>query len=198
MQLKEFKKKMKKSIFSKAEAQIVAFDTAPNTLKLQLHNWVKSNDLVAIKRGLYAFSDKRIDKVEVALNLYSPSYVSLESALNIYGLIPDVPFSMTLVTPKTTRKFNTPYGQFVYRKLKKEAFFGFDPKTLIAEREKALVDYLYLNGRRLLPRADFWEEMRFQNLSEIDFDRALDYAKKFDSSKLLKLVRSVKEYANFG
>jgi len=185
---------MKKSIFSKAEAQVVAFDTGSNTLKLQLHHWVKSNDLVAIKRGLYAFSDKHIDKVEVARNLYSPCYVSLESALNIYGLIPDVPFSMTLVTPKTTRKFNTPYGQFVYRKLKKEVFFGFDPKTLIAEKEKALVDYLYLNGRRLLPRVDFWEELRIQNLSEVDFDKALNYAKKFNSLKLLKLVRSVKEW----
>lgn len=189
---------MKKSIFTKAEAQVVAFDTAPNTLKLQLHNWVKSNDLVAIKRGLYAFSDKRIDKVEVARNLYSPCYVSLESALNIYGLIPDVPFSMTLVTPKATRKFNTPYGQFVYRKLKKKAFFGFDPKTLIAEKEKALVDYLYLNGRRLLPRVDFWEELRLQNLSEVDFDKALKYAQRFNSSKLIKLVRSVKEYADIG
>jgi len=41
MQFKEFKKKMKKNIFSKTEAQLVAFETSPEVLKLQLHQWVK-------------------------------------------------------------------------------------------------------------------------------------------------------------
>lgn len=187
---------MKKNIFSKEEAQIVAFDTPPSTLKLQLHQWMKGGDLVSLKRGLYAFSDSHVDKVEVARRLYSPCYISLEYALNLYGLTPDVPFSVTLITPKSTRKFNTPYGQFVYHKIKKETFFGYDPQTLMAEKEKALVDYLYLNGRRLIPQADFWRELRLQNLADIDFRKALDYAEKFGSAKLITLLRSVKEYAS--
>jgi len=196
MQLKQFRIKMKKNIFSKEEAQIVAFDTPPSTLKLQLHQWVKAGDLINLKRGLYVFSDSRVDKVEVARRLYSPCYISLEYALNLYGFIPDVPFSITLVTPKATRKFNTPYGQFVYRKIKKETFFGYDPQTLMAEKEKALVDYLYLNSGRFVPRADFWRELRLQNLSDINFDKTFDYAEKFSSKKLITLLRSVKEYAN--
>lgn len=196
MQFKQFRKKMKENIFSTKEAQIVAFNTPPSTLKLQLHQWLKAGDLVSLKRGLYVFSDARVDKVEVARRLYWPSYISLEYALNLHGLIPDVPFSITLVTPKITRRFNTPYGQFVYRKIKKEAFFGYDPQTLIAEKEKALIDYLYLDGYRFTPRTDFWRELRLQNLSDLDFDKAFSFAEKFGSQKLIILLRSVKEYAN--
>jgi hypothetical protein len=113
----------------------------------------------------------------------------------MYELIPDVPFSVTLITPKATRTFDTPYGRFVYRKIKQEAFFGFDPETLIAEKEKALVDYLYLNGRRFLPEAVFWQELRLQNLGDIDFVKATQFAQKFSSKKLMKLLGSVREYA---
>ena len=195
MQFKEFRKAMKKSIFSREEAQIVAFDTAPDTLKLQLHQWVGSGELITLKRGLYAFADKQIDKVNIARYLYSPCYISLEYALSLYGLIPDVPFAMTMVTPKTTRKFNTVFGQFIYRSIKKEVFFGFDEETLIAEKEKALVDYLYLNSSRLVPSPSFWKELRLQNLDDFDFNRALYFTEKFNSLKLLNLLESVKNYA---
>ncbi|MCL5986312.1 MAG: hypothetical protein M1371_07070 [Actinobacteria bacterium] len=196
MQLKDFRKKMQKNIFSKEEAQIVAFNTAPSILKLQLHQWVKSGELVTLKRGLYTFTDRQVDKVEVARYLYSPCYISLEYALNLYGLIPDIPFAMTMVTPKATRKFNTIFGQFVYRKIKKEAFLGFDEEKLIAEKEKALVDYLYLNSSHLLPSTSFWEELRLQNLDHFDFSKAFYFVEKFNSRKLLNLLKSVKGYAS--
>jgi len=186
---------MKKGIFSREEAQVVAFDTAPDTLKLQLHQWVKSGELMTLKRGLYLFTDKKVDKVEIARYLYSPCYISLEYALNLYGLIPDVPFAITLITPKTTRKFNTVFGQFIYRSIKKEVFFGFDEVTLIAEKEKSLTDYLYLNSSQLVPSISFWKELRFQNLDNLDFDRAFFFAKKYKSLKLLSLLKSVKKYA---
>jgi predicted transcriptional regulator of viral defense system len=195
MHFKQFRKEMQKSVFSTQEAQLVAFDTSPNTLKLQLHQWVKSRDLVPVKRGLYAFSDSQVDKVEIARALYSPCYISLEYALNTYGLIPDIPFLMTLVTPKTTRRFETPYGRFVYRKIKRKAFFGFNPETLMADKEKALVDYLYLNSKQLVPEPVFWKELRLQNLEELDFDKAARFAEQFGSKKLSRLLGSIRDYA---
>ena len=195
MQFKEFKKKMKKNIFSKTEAQLVAFETSPEVLKLQLHQWVKAGDLISIKKGLYIFSDVQINKVEIAKYLYFPSYISLEYALNIYGLIPDVPFSMTMITTKTSRSFNTVFGQFIYHKIKGEAFFGFDTVTLIAEREKALIDYLYFNTKYFIPNFKFWKEQRLQNLNEVDFSRAYGFLEKFNVKKLTILLRSLEEYA---
>jgi len=195
MKFKEFKKKMEKNIFSKAEAQLVAFETSPEVLKLQLHQWVKSGDLISIKKGLYAYSDVQINKVEIAKYLYFPSYISLEYALSIYGIIPDVPFSMTMITTKTSRTFDTVFGQFIYHKIKADAFFGFDTVTLIAEREKALVDYFYFNTKYFVPNFKFWEEQRFQNLDEVDFSKAYSFLEKFNVKKLTVLLRSLEEYA---
>ncbi len=195
MRYKEFKKGMKKPVFTWEEAKIVAFNTPPNTLKLQLHQWKKEGDIIALKRGVYLFSDQEVDKIEIAKHLYSPCYLSMEHALNYYGLLPDVVFAMTMITTKPTRKFHTKFGLFVFQKIKQEAFSGFDPDMLIAEREKALVDYLYLNVRRFVPQKDFWQEMRWQNLKDVRFTKAFKFAKLFKNKKLIELLRSLKTYA---
>ena len=186
---------MRKQVFTLAEAQAVAFDTKPDVLRLQLHQWVKSGELIAIKRGIYAFPEGLLDKVELARVLYAPAYISLEYALNAYGLLPDVPFAVTLVTPKATRTFQTPFGLFTYQKIKRAAFFGFDPETLMGELEKCLVDYLYLNGHKLEPSLSFWDEMRLQHVDVVDFKKAHTYALKFNSKKTLTLLESIKDYA---
>lgn len=129
--------------------------------------------------------------------LYYPCYVSLEYALNLYGVIPDVPFSLTLVTTKPTRQFETPLGEFIYRKIKKEAFFGYDPETLMAEKEKALLDFLYLNGPHFSTDPKFWQELRLE-LDAIDFPKAFDYAKRFGKARLITLLKTVMEYAKLG
>lgn len=195
MNFKKFKKQMKKQPFAFEEACVVAFRTPPSTLKVQLHLWKAAGEILSLKKGLYMFADKDADIASIAGALCSPSYISLEYALNRYGLLPDIPFAVTLVTTKTTRKFNTPRGHFTYQKIPIRAFMGFNPKTLMAEREKAIVDYLYLNQRRLVPEENFWEEMRWQNLGEVGFQKALKFVRYFNSSKLGNLLESLRSYA---
>lgn len=195
MKLKSFKYLMQKGVFSWEEAKIMAFGTTPAVLKLELHKWTKSGDIISIRRGIYAFSDSKPLIQEISVALCQPCYISTDSALNFYGLLPDVVFGTTLVTTKTTRKFNTPFGQFSYQKIKKETFFGFDTKTLMAEREKAVVDYLYLNRNSFSADAGFWAELRWQNLNELNFKKAFFFAEKFRVKKLDILLRSLKDYA---
>ncbi len=195
MKWKEFRKRMRKNVFTLAEARAVAFDTKPAVLKLELHQWMSAGDLIGVKRGVYAFADAPLDKIEIARALYAPAYVSLEYALNHYGLLPDVVFGVTLVTPKATRTFTTPRGLFIYRRIAQKLFFRFDPATLMGEREKCLLDYLYLNSAQFEPTARCWEELRLQNLSDIDFDKAFEHARAFQSKKLITLLGSIKDYA---
>ncbi|MBI4365791.1 MAG: hypothetical protein HY543_03130 [Deltaproteobacteria bacterium] len=195
MRFKEFRQRMKKDLFSWEEARVIAFATPPSTLKLQLHQWKQVGDLVALKRGLYVFAGMQPPMAEIVSALYAPCYISLEYALNHYGLLPDIPFGVTLVTPKATRKFTTPLGQFSYQKLKKAAFFGFDPVTLLASSEKAMVDYLYLNRHRCVAEARFWEEMRWQNLPEVHFRKTLAIARRLRNKKVEELVQSLATYA---
>ena len=194
MKLREFEGRMQKPVFSVEEARRVAWKTSPAVFQLQLHHWTKNGELARIRRGIYGFPDLIKDKTEVARALYGPAYISLEYALNIYyDLIPDVAFGITLVTTRVTRKFSTPYGAFYYHKIRPDLFWGYDPATLQGEREKVLIDYLYFKRGRLIPKPDFWDSMRWQNLDEVDFTKAKRYAKRFPK-KVSRLIHSLEEY----
>lgn len=194
MKLKDFRKKMQKGIFSTAEAQVVGFSDNPSLINLQLHQWKKAGDLVQLKRGLFMFADYKPEPAEVAKTLYAPCYFSLEYVLSMHNILPEAVFHYTLVTTKKTRQFKTPVGQFIYQSIKKNAFIGFDEKTLMAEPEKALVDYFYLNTERLKIGRLFWEESRL-NGSELNFKKVFKYAKLFKSKKLLILLTDFQNYA---
>lgn len=187
---------MKKAVFSSEEALRVAWQTDRKTALLQLHQWNKNGDLVRIKRGVYAFSEQSPNTAQLLPLLYAPSYISLEYALHFYGLLPDVVFTITAVSPRGTRKFQTPFGAFAFHKIQPQLFWGYDPETLMGEREKVLLDYFYLKGEHLKANPQFWEEQRFQNLEEIDFEKAERYAQHFQSKKINSLLFSLKEFSH--
>lgn len=199
MKLKDFRKKMRKGIFSTAEAHLVVFPENPAVMNLQLHQWKKNGDILALKRGLFVFADYPLHehKANIARMLYQPCYFSLEYALSFYGIIPEAAFTYTLVTTKATRYFKTPVGNFSYRTIKREAFTGFDPNTLMAEKEKALVDYFYFLMRpKGAPSDSFWEESRLEaGATKVNFKKVFRYAKLFNSKKLEILLNSFSLYA---
>ncbi len=121
-------------------------------LRQQIHYWKKHNWIRALKNGLYEIiypEEKNIPDLFLANKLYSPSYISLETALSIYNIIPEVAMGVTSITTKPTREFKNYYGFFRYRNIRPRAFLGYrviaerNFKIKIAEPEKALVDYIY-------------------------------------------------------
>ena len=74
--------------------------------------------IIRLKRGLYVaspeFSDKRLSINLIANHLYGPSYVSCQSALAYYGLIPERVYGVTSMTMKHSRKFTNSFGTFDY------------------------------------------------------------------------------------
>lgn len=84
---------------------------------------------------------------ELALALRSPSYVSLESALYLHGILSQSPRgALTLVTTKRPGEVETPWGLIRYFHLKSILFFGYDENRM-AYAEKAWLDLVYLRGR---------------------------------------------------
>jgi len=198
MKLKDFRKNMKKVVFSRAEAGLVCANDNSSVLNLQLHQWEKSGDLVRLKRGLYMFADAGFgaNTLEIAKGLYSPCYFSLEYVLSVYGVIPEAVFKFTLVSTKATRRFETPAGIFIFQKIKREAFTGFDSETLMAEKEKALVDYFYLHSKDFQANDAFWEHSRLEaGATNLNFQKIFRYAKLFKSKKLDTLLNSFYSYA---
>lgn len=145
------------------------------SVEMQLSRLVKQGSIIRLKRGLYLFADAEIDELSVAKLIYTPSYVSLETALNIHGLIPDVAVNVTSATTLKTKKFSTPKGVFFYSRIKPQLFFGYEiiadqgavPYHL-ATAEKALVDLVYL--RRVKDLSEYrvsWSAINAVKLNKI-------------------------------
>lgn len=118
---------------------------------LKIHALEKEGKILRLKRGWYCvnpkYSKKPINSGVVANLLYEkPSYVSLESALSYYGLVPERAMGMTSVVTGRSKRFVTPIGWFSYRTIPEELFsIGVTTVDgyLMATPEKALCDYLF-------------------------------------------------------
>lgn len=134
-----------KSYFTIADLEKI-LDQKRETLYITLNRLTKSGLLRRLKRGVYEieFSENRLE--EIANQLYFPSYISFESALAIYGIIDQIPYTLTFATSKKSKKMVLSNREIEYRQIKKELFFGYQLKNrvLIAEPEKALLDQIYL------------------------------------------------------
>ena len=117
--------------FKTKELKVILGSQFNSSMLINLKNWANKGYLIMLRRGLYVLSDikNRIDAMMLATKLYSPSYISLETALSFYGIIPEAVFTVTSVTTRKTKKFTTPVGNFGYQKIKKEAFGGFETKN---------------------------------------------------------------------
>jgi len=191
----EFQKSLSSySIFSLRDVKKII----PNFSYRQLDRWEKKGYLKKVVRGYYTlFSrDASIDinrnfLFYVANKIHSPSYISLESALKFHNLIPEEIFQITSVGTKKTSSFTTPIGNFNYHRIKPSLFFGYvlmetapNLKILLAEPEKAILDYLYLHPN--LKTVDDFKEMRIN---------ADEFQKKFDLYKFLKYLEAFENKA---
>ncbi len=122
-----------------------------NTLYKLLQRLEKSEIIKRVVKGKYRFAFKETDDFELANFLANPSYISLESALSFYGILPQFPYSITSVTPLKSRKVIYQGKEFEFAHLDNKYFLGFIKKDrfLIATPEKALVDELYFMAKKL-------------------------------------------------
>lgn len=172
----------------------------PIDLGRQLSRWVKSGKLIQIRRGLYTLSE-RYQKTSphrffVANRLKRASYVSLQSALEYYGLIPEYVPSVISVTTGRPETLSTPIGAFIFKHIKKDLFFGYkvvdigdEQSALIALPEKALLDLLYLTPGS--DNIDYIRELRLQNLDTLNLKHLKALIKRTGSRKLLHAIHKV-------
>lgn len=173
----------------------------------RLSEWQDKGYIKMIRQGYYIFSDLEINEQVLFLlanKIYSPSYVSLEMAFSYYNLIPESVFGVTSVSSNKTNHFKTCLAEFTYRRLKPEFLFGYklveykNRHFKIAEIEKAVLDYFYLNPC-LKDKADF-KELRF-NADEFnglaDKDKMQRYSAAFNNKSLEKRVNKFLKFINY-
>ena len=127
------------------------------TVQQYLCRWKKSGLVSSLRKNLYELTFPQpygLPDMHLANKIYAPSYVSLETALSHYGMVPEVSMAVTSITAKPTRRFKNSHGLFIYRSVQTKAFCGYTIEdhngfpVLIAEPEKALVDYYYFKTLR--------------------------------------------------
>ena len=169
-------------------------------VRRQLDRWVKSGRLLRLRRGVYAVALPYRAEVPhpflVANHLRRPSYVSLQSALSHYGMIPEFVPVTTGVTTGRPEELDTPLGRFLFRHVKKSAFFGYTQTEIsrgqpvfLASPEKALLDLLYLTPGSDSPA--YLEELRFEPTDRFDWHTLRMHAERIRSRKLKRALELI-------
>lgn len=158
-----FSRKVKKYTEAPISHRMVA-EMLPeyNRLNDKISELIKSRELLSIRRGLYVPGPETNLPIPnsflIANHLRGPSYVSLESALSYWNMIPERVYEISSVTLKTSKKYSTPLGRFSFLHLAAPYYaFGIESvrlseqqTALIASREKAICDKIILTSGVLL------------------------------------------------
>ena len=182
-------------------------DVSPVDIASQLSRWVAAGKLISLRRGVYVvaapYRRSEPNAFEIANVLVRPSYVSLESALSFYGLIPEAVFVTTSVTTARASTFDTPAGRFDYRHVSPEMLWGYADvaitddssraTALVARPEKALLDLVYV--RPGADAASFLRQLRLDRLDDLDLNVLEREARRSGKPKLLRAVRAIARMA---
>ena len=164
-----------------------------------LGHWVKKGYLVRLRQDWYAFADLlQVSDFSryIAQKIYTPSYISLHSALSYYGIIPEAVTRITCVSTNRTTHYENAFGEYNYQTIKPELFFGYEPRVLpqgytyhLALPEKALLDLLYLYPQYNTTEAlldlrldDWWMQ------EELNVSRLHEFSERAGSAALQKRV----------
>jgi predicted transcriptional regulator of viral defense system len=193
---------LKKIIFSEFDYNLLlACLTHYKNPRKQITKMLKKKDIIRVKKGLYVFgsNSQRVQKysLEILANLiYGPSYISCETALSYYGLIPERVNAMISITCKRNKYFKTPVGEFFYKYLDINKYvqgitqmnIDANRSILIATKEKALIDLLYKKND--LKNLDDISSYILENL-RIDEDLLLSFDVKqiIEINKIFKSIQ---------
>lgn len=152
---------------------------------------VKKGVFIRLKNGVFTLKRDFPGDFYLANNLYYPSYVSLETALSYYGLIPEAIYSIISVTPKPTREFDIQGRAFIYHKIKKSAYASFVTKKIgkdfvyLATPEKAVLDFLYFV---FLGKKNFNDRLELRKIEREKVNRHLKLFKNSEFSLFLDKI----------
>jgi predicted transcriptional regulator of viral defense system len=189
---------------------LLAGDVDPNHVRRQLTRWTSGGRLYQLRRGLYTLAPP-YQKIKphpftIANRMVRGSYVSCQSVLAHYGLIPEYVPTVVSVCSSRPRQWDTSLGSFYFRHVRRKYLFGYQllalgdgQQALVATPEKALLDLIYLT-----PGGDsesYIRSLRLQSLENLDVNSLKDDSEIFGKPKLIRaaeLVASLVQEASAG
>jgi hypothetical protein len=173
----------------------------PADVRRQLSRWVRSGRVHQLRRGLYTLAPPYQNTIPhpflIANALMPGSYVSAQSALAFYGLIPEYTprtLSITMLRPSQWE------GGFHFQHLAPHLFFGYQlvelsqgQQAFIAAPEKALLDLAHLTPNSVSP--DYLSQLRLQNLERFDLVRLNGFAENAAKPKWRRIAAQIENLA---
>lgn len=183
----------KQPIFETGLLLVGAVD--PGDVRRQLSRWTQAGKIIQLRRGVYTlaapYQQVPPHPFLIANTLMPGSYVSLQSALAYYGLIPEYVSQTLSVTTLRPSRWHNPLGDFRFQHVAAHLFFGYQKvslstgqETFVAFPEKALLDLIHLT-----PNGDdplFLAGLRLQNLETLDRSRLNSLAERAGKPKWLR------------
>ncbi len=183
---------------------LIAGNANPREIRRQLSRWRQVGKIYQLRRGLYSLAPP-FQKVNphpflIANRMLPASYVSLQSALAHYGMIPEYVPVTTSVTTRRPYHWETPLGIFNFRHIQVDFFNGYrledigeEQQAFIASPEKALLDLIYLEAGG--DTLDYLTELRLGNLNQLDWQLLRHLAGRIEKPKLLRAVAALQKLA---
>ena len=179
---------------------LLAGDVDPNYIRRQITRWAKAGKIYQLRRGLYTLAPP-YQKVKphpfvIANRLVPGSYVSGQSALAHFGLIPEYVPTVVSVCASRPRQWHTPLGTYLFHHIHRKYLFGYGQsalgerqQALVAEPEKSLLDLIYLT-----PGGDsiqYIRSLRLQNLEQLDLTSLKNFADGFGKPKMRRAAEQI-------
>jgi hypothetical protein len=163
----------------------------------KIHELVTQQMLTPVKRGVFipgpALKIEGPENFLLANHLWGPSYISSDSALSYWGLIPERVYEICSMSMKVSKTYKTPVGRFRYYHLPLPYYaFGQQQIQIAAKQgilmgspEKSLCDKIITTPGLILrsikqTRAYLMEDLRIekQALRELDIRSIKDWIKE--------------------
>lgn len=151
------------------------------TVRTAIHRYEERGLLERVSTKIYVNHLNQQFSPRDLVNILRPeSYISLESVMVERGITTQSPSVLTCVAPGYTQSFRTKSVGIVYRKISADLYWGYEQRVtryntyLIAEPEKALLDWVYLTRQEGLPTP--LDELQFQFLNAAKLRK---YAERF-------------------
>jgi predicted transcriptional regulator of viral defense system len=179
---------------------LLAGEVDPDDVRRQLSRWVKAGRILQLRRGLYALTlpyRRANPHPFLVANMLKPgSYVSLQSALAYYGLIPEYTGQTLSLTNQSPARWRNTLGDFRFRHLAAQLLFGYqqvslpsDQQAFVALPEKAILDLVHLTSDGDNPV--YLAGLRLQNLEGLDLERLQAMADRAGKPKWQRAAASI-------
>lgn len=174
------------TVFRLKDIALLAGESNFQSLNKRINYLVLKKDLINLRKGIYALYN--YNNEELSSKIFTPSYLSIDYVLQKEGIIFQYSQAYTSIS-YLSRAVEAGNSTFVFRKIKNEILINTEGINIqkngtgIASPERALLDYLYLNG-----------ESYFDNLNVINKQKIIKLLPIYKSKSLN--IRTLKLFQN--